>query len=109
MIRADRWRVSLGVSTMHRKRTSAVVDRSIDDVFAWVTTPRSWLQVSPVTLRIDTPEPDRPLRAGDRLKQFVRIHDWRGHFDWTVELLDEPNRCVLTGVSSGDEFVSRLT
>jgi hypothetical protein len=92
----------------HRKRTFAVIARSVDDVFDWVTTPQWWPQVSPVTLRVESVEPGRPLRAGDAFRQYVRIHDWRGHFDWTVDTIDRPNRCVLVGVSSGDELVSRL-
>ena len=93
---------------MHRKVTSAVVARPVDEVFDWVTTPGWWPQVSPTTLGIETADANRPLRAGDRFREQVWIHGWRGHIDWTVELLERSNRCVLTGVSSGEGIVSRL-
>lgn len=92
----------------HRKVTSAVVARPVDEVFAWVTTPGWWPQYSPVTLRIESDDPWRPLRAGDPFREYVHIHSWRGHFDWTVEVLEAPYRCVIEGRSSGDGFVSRL-
>lgn len=93
---------------MHRSRRSAAVSRSVEEVFDWITTPIHWPQVSPFTLGIEAAEPARPLRGGDAFRQSVRIHDWRGHFDWKVELLERPHRCVLAGVSTGDGFVSRL-
>lgn len=92
---------------LHRKRTSAVIARSVDAVFGWMTTPEWWPHASPVTLGIAASDPARPLRAGDSFRQSVRIHGWRGHFDWTVEHLAN-ERCVLAGVSGGDGFVSRL-
>jgi uncharacterized protein YndB with AHSA1/START domain len=94
---------------VHRKVTSAVIARSVEEVFDWITTTAFWPRYSPATLGITFAEAERPLKQGDRFRQTVRIHDWRGHFDWTVEILDRPYRCVLTGVSSGDGFVSRLT
>jgi hypothetical protein len=98
---------------MHRRVTSAVVAKPVGEVFAWMTTPGWLLQSSPVTLGLECSDPaarlDRPLRAGDVFREHVRIHSWRGHFDWTVETLDAPNRCVLTGVSSGEGIVSRLS
>ena len=93
---------------MRRKVTSAVIARPVDEVFDWVTTPARWPQVSPVTFAIEVAEPGRPLRVGDVFREHVRIRAWRGHFDWTVELLERPSRCVLTGISSGEGFVSRL-
>lgn len=94
---------------MHRTVTSAAVARSVDEVFAWVTTPGWWPQYSPVSLRIESNDPELPLRIGDRFREYVHIHSWRGFIDWTVEVLEAPHRCVLTGRTSGDGFVSRLS
>jgi len=98
---------------MHRKVTSAVVAGPVDEVFDWVTTIRWWPQFSPTTLGVESADADRPLehplRAGDRFRERVRIHSWRGHIDWTVDVLERPNRCVLTGVSSGEGMVSALS
>ena len=92
--------------------TSAVISRPVDEVFAWVTTPVSLLHASPITLRIESSNPDRPLRAGDAFRE----HTPHGHFDWTVEVLDAPNRCVLTADNArvemtceGDAYQTRLT
>jgi len=93
---------------MHRKVTSAVIARPADDVFEWVTTPGWWPRYSPITLRIESAEPERPLAAGEAFRERVRIRDWRGSIDWTVEVLDRPHRCELTGISSGEGLVSRL-
>lgn len=93
---------------MHRKVTSAIVARPVDEVFDQVTMVGWWPHVSPTTLGIESIDPNRPLRAGDRFREHARIHVWRGHFDWTVEVVERPNRCVLTGISSGEGIVSRL-
>jgi ER-bound oxygenase mpaB/B'/Rubber oxygenase, catalytic domain len=87
---------------------SAFVAGPVDEVFDWVTTAGRWPQYSPTTLAIESSDRDLPLRANDRFREQVRIQSWRGHFDWTVQLLDRPNRCVLTGISSGESLVSRL-
>jgi hypothetical protein len=96
------------VAMMHRKVTSAVIARPMDEVFDWVTTPGYWPQYSPVTLQIDSADPSRPLRPGDKFREHVRIESWRGYFDWTVTELEKATHCVLTGVSSGESPLSRL-
>jgi hypothetical protein len=92
----------------HRKVTSALIARPIGDVFDWVVTPANWPRVSPLALGIDAAEPDRPLSRGDEFTEHVRVLSWLGRFDWTVETLDRPFRCVLTATSRGESALSRL-
>ena len=93
---------------MHRKVTVATIARPAGEVFDWVTTPGHWPRVSPATLGIEAAEPWRPLRAGERFRERAHIHRWRGHFDWSVEVVERPYRCVLSAVSAGDTVMSRL-
>jgi len=92
----------------HRYVTSAVIARAVGEVFEWATTPGWWPHFMPVTMQIDAPDPWRPLRVGDVVREHLYIGRWRGHVDWTVAELDAPIRCVLTGVSGGERFLSRL-
>jgi carbon monoxide dehydrogenase subunit G len=93
---------------IHRNVTSATIARPIEDVFDWVTTPGNWPGCSPITLGIESDDPARPVRAGDRFQQHVHVNSWRGSFDWTVEVLDRPHRCVLSAAGKGETLLSRL-
>jgi hypothetical protein len=93
---------------MHRKVTSASTRRSVADVFTFAVTPSWWLQVSPITLRLEGSALEQPLRAGDSLRQHVRIHGWTGHLDWTIEAFEPNARCLMRGVAHGDGFGSAL-
>jgi hypothetical protein len=62
---------------MHRRVTSAVVARPVDEVFAWMTTPGSLLQSSSVTLGLEWFSPDDTLRQRRRpLKNSERLVGW---------------------------------
>ncbi|HEX6095674.1 MAG TPA: oxygenase MpaB family protein [Thermoanaerobaculia bacterium] len=89
---------------IHRKTTSAAIARPIEDVFDWITTPAHWPRFSPVTLAIDTARPDRPLRAGERVSEQIRVRKWREQFDWTVETVERPYSCVLTAGEARIEY-----
>lgn len=100
----------------HRKVTTASVARPVDEVFDWVTTPVHWARTSPVTEAIDTAQPHRPVRAGDRVREDMRVLKWRERFDWTVAVLERPHRCVLTAGDArveytliGDDRTTQLT
>lgn len=100
----------------HRKVTTAAIARPIGAVFDWVTTPVHWARTSPVTEAVDTAQPQRPVRAGDRIREDVRVLKWRERFDWTVAVLERPHRCVLTAgdarveyTLAGDDRTTRLT
>lgn len=80
---------------MHQNRTAATVARPIGEVFDFVTTPARWPQYWPISMSIEGAETQRPLRAGDRFTEHVRILSWRGEFDWVVETLERPHRCVI--------------
>ena len=92
----------------HRKITTATIARPLPEVFDWVTTPAYWPLFWPVTLAVDVAEPWRPFRIGDHCREHIEILAWRGHVDWTVDLVERPHRCVLTAVSSGDTVMSKL-
>ncbi|HVG24588.1 MAG TPA: oxygenase MpaB family protein [Thermoanaerobaculia bacterium] len=87
---------------LHRKAIGATVARPLDEVFDWLTTPGTWPECFPATLGISAAEPMRPVRAGDLFTEQLRVNAWHGHFDWTVEVVERPHRCVITGVASGD-------
>jgi hypothetical protein len=100
----------------HRKVTSEAVARPIGEVFDWIATPGNWLRFSPVTLAIETAEPERPLHAGDRVTERLQVLEWREQFDWTVEALERPHRCVLSAgdarveyTLAGDDRTTRVT
>ena len=93
---------------MHQKITSGIVARPIGEVFDWLTTPGYWPRVSPASLAIEADDPWRPLRAGDRFRERAHIALWRGHFDWVVEVVERPHRCVLTAICGGDTVLSKL-
>ncbi len=93
---------------VHRKVITGVVTRPPEDVFDWLTTPANWPECSPVTLRIDARDAARPLRAGDLFTEHVRVEKWQGHFDWTVQTLDRPHRCVISGSAAGEKVGSAL-
>ena len=88
----------------HRKTTSAAVARPAEDVFDWITTPAHWPKFSPVTLAVDTAEPERPLRAGDRVIEDIQVRAWREQLDWNVETLERPHRCVLVAGDARVEY-----
>ena len=88
---------------VHRKVISATVTRPLAEVFDWLTTPGTWPESWPTTLGIDAAEPMRPARAGDLFTEHVRVRSWRGQFDWTVDVVERPYRCVITGAAAGDE------
>jgi hypothetical protein len=94
---------------MHQKNTAGTVRRPIGDVFDWLTTPGYWPRVSPASLAIESDDPWRPLRAGDRFRERAHFALWHGHFDWVVEVVERPYRCVLTAVTGGDTVLSKLT
>jgi ER-bound oxygenase mpaB/B'/Rubber oxygenase, catalytic domain/Polyketide cyclase / dehydrase and lipid transport len=101
---------------IHRKTTSAAIARPIEDVFDWITTPAHWSRFSPVTLAVEAADPDRPLRAGDRVAEQIRVRKWREQYDWTVETLERPHSCVLVAgdarveyTLTGDEHATHLT
>ncbi|PYQ28046.1 MAG: hypothetical protein DMF56_18055 [Acidobacteria bacterium] len=94
---------------MHQKITSGIVARPIGEAFDWLTTPGFWPRVSPVSLAIEAEDPWRPLRVGDRFRERAHVALWRGHFDWVVDAVERPHRCVLTAVTGGDTVLSKLT
>jgi hypothetical protein len=94
---------------IHRSVTSALIARPIDETFDWITTLDNWPRFSPATLGIDAEEPSRPVRVGDRFRERVRILSWIGHFDWQVEVVERPYRCVLSATSAGDTLLSKLS
>lgn len=83
-----------------------MIARPVDEVFDWVTTPGFWPQFSPVALRIEAYDRSRALRAGELFREHVRNGARRGHFDWTVEVLERPHRCVLTGSPAARGFLA---
>ena len=88
---------------LHKKVVSATVPRPLEDVFDWLTTPANWPLCSPITLAVTPADPAKPLRPGDRFSEDLRVGRWQGRFDWTVEAVDRPHRCVITGVVAGDD------
>jgi hypothetical protein len=92
----------------HRHVATTAIARPIEDVFDWVTTPGNWPGVSPITLAIEAEDAARPVRAGDRFRQNVHMLLWRGHFDWTVESVERPYRCVFTAKGHGETLLSKL-
>jgi len=85
------------------------VVRPIGEVFDWLTAPGHWPRVSPASLAIEAEDPWRLLRAGDRFRERAHFALWHGHFDWLVEIVERPHRCVMTAVTGGDTVLSKLT
>lgn len=92
---------------IHAKTTSSAIARPAGEVFDWITTPGHWPRVSPITVAVDAAQPDRPLRAGERVTEHIRVRMWRQQFEWTVETLERPHRCVLAAGDARVEFLLR--
>lgn len=89
---------------IHRKTTSGTIARPIEDVFDWITTPAHWPRFWPVTLAVEAADPGKPLRAGDRVSEQIRVRRWREQYDWTVETLQRPYSCVLVAGDARVEY-----
>ena len=81
---------------MSRIETSIRIDRRIEDVFDFVTTPRSWLSWHPSSVRVrgDT---DHPLHLGEQVAEDFIVAGKTGCVTWTVTDRVEPQRWAITG------------
>lgn len=77
-------------------RTEIRIARPIEDVFAYVTTPESWLAWHPSSVRI-TGDTDHSLEIGERVKEEFVVAGRRGEVTWTVKDRDAPKRWVISG------------
>ncbi|QCI92379.1 DUF3574 domain-containing protein [Novosphingobium sp. EMRT-2] len=79
-------------------RTSAVIDRSPETVFAYVTTPANWPRWHPSSLRVEG-KIDRPGQVGDRVGEDFRVAGVQGHAVWRVTERVAPWRWSISGVT----------
>ncbi len=77
-------------------RTSAVIGRPPETVFAYVTTPANWPRWHPSSLAVQG-EVDRPGQVGDRIGEEFRVAGIKGHAVWTVTERTAPWRWSISG------------
>lgn len=77
-------------------RTSAVIDRPPETVFAYVTTPANWPRWHPSSLGVQG-QVDRPGQVGDRIGEDFRVAGVEGHAVWTVTVRNAPWRWSISG------------
>lgn len=81
---------------MSRIRTEIRIDRPIEEVFAYVTTPESWLDWHPSSVRI-TGDTDHSLLVGESVSEDFVVAGQPGSVTWTVIDRDLPKRWVISG------------
>lgn len=79
-------------------RTSVVINRPPEMVFAYVTTPANWPRWHPSSLRVEG-RIDRPGRVGDRVGEDFRVAGIEGHAVWRVTERITPWRWSISGVT----------
>lgn len=81
---------------MTRVRTTIEIDRPVEQVFEYVTTPGHWPEWHPSSLGV-TGETDHSLRLGEQVTEFFDVAGRKGTVVWTVSARELNRRWVIAG------------
>ncbi len=81
---------------MTRLVTSIRINRPIETVFDYVTTPASWPQWHPSSIRVDTPA-NKSLNIGEQVREDIKVGWQRDRVLWTVLERERPRRWTIEG------------
>ncbi len=79
-------------------RTSTVIAKPPETVFAYVTTPANWPRWHPSSLRVQG-QIEHPGQVGDRIGEDFRVAGIEGHAVWTVTELIALRRWSISGIT----------
>jgi hypothetical protein len=85
---------------MSRVISRAIIARSPEVVFSYVTTPGHWPQWHPSSLGV-TGATDHSLLVGEEVTESFLVAGRRGRARWTVREREEPGRWVIFGQVEG--------
>ena len=80
--------------------TEATIDRALDAVFEYVTTPRHWLVWHPSSLGLSGTI-ERSLQVGDEVTETFRVAGRKGSVVWRAVLREAPRRFAIAGRVAG--------
>jgi len=86
--------------------STAVIARSPDDVFRFVTTPGHWPQWHPSSLGVSGAT-DHSLDVGETCVEEFRVAGRRGSCEWRVIERDAPRRWAITTTTQGGDATIR--
>src|SRR5687768_15658043 len=81
---------------MTRIYTTIHIERPVEQVFEFVTTPANWPQWHPSSLGVSAGA-DHSLQVGERVVEEFLVAGRRGRVIWTVKEREEPRRWVIGG------------
>ena len=81
---------------MSRIETTVQICKPVEEVFAYVTTPESWLQWHPSSVSI-TGDTDHSLNIGEQVSEAFVVAGKTGSVTWTVTDREAPKRWVISG------------
>jgi len=84
------------------------IERPIDTVFEFITTPGNWPQWHPSSLSVEGAT-DHSLNVGEQLTEAFRVAGRRGRVVWTVREQEAPHRWVIDGVIVGHDTGGAIT
>lgn len=76
------------------------IERPVEDVFVFVTTPAFWQQWHPSTLAV-AGDTGHSLRVGEQVIEEFRAAGRRDRARWTVRECEPPHRWVIEGQGDG--------
>jgi hypothetical protein len=85
---------------MTRIYTVIQIERPVERVFAFVTTPANWPEWHPSSLGVSAGA-DHSLGVGEQVVEEFLVAGRRGRVIWTVKEREEPRRWVIGGEIAG--------
>jgi len=86
---------------MITRKDSIIINRPVEVVFNYLTTPANWLEHLPTSFEIK-PEINRPLVKGEKLSEFVKIKGLSGWVNW--DCIENDGRTLFTVQGSSENF-----
>jgi uncharacterized membrane protein len=81
---------------MTRIVTDIVINRPVDVVFDYVTTPANWPQWHPSSVGVDTPA-GKSLGVGEKVREAIKVGWRRDSVLWTVLERERPRHWMIEG------------
>ncbi len=88
--------------------TAIHIERAVDEVFDFVTTPGNWPQWHPSSLQV-TGATDHSLVVGEQVTEAFRVAWQRGQVVWTVDERKSPTHWVIDGQIIGRNLGGTIT